>query len=135
MVVGDDPRAVVVGEERVVEVGQESGRRRRVRVGERPVGEVEQLTAILVPARAQARPQRFDHLAQLRQPGPRLHVPNSGGTERAEVAKDHVLRRGVGLELTREPRFRRRMSGLPAGAPDTPRRHLDERHERPDGLG
>src|SRR5215211_7349830 len=53
----DDPRAIGVGDEDVVELGQEAWRRGRAGIGQRGVGQVEELAAGLVAEGAQPRAQ------------------------------------------------------------------------------
>ena len=57
----DHARAVGVGEEHVVELGQEARWGRGVGVGQRRVGDVEELPAMLVAERPQARAQALEH--------------------------------------------------------------------------
>ena len=113
-------------EEDVVVLGQEARRRGRLRVWSGRVGEVEQLTASLVAERDQARPQTLDDLAQPCEARPRGDVGDGRGPEGAEVAQDHVVERGLGLERAAQPRLGRRRDRLRGLAPDASRRHLDE---------
>ena len=60
---GDDARAIVVGEEDVVVLGQEAGRSRGLRIGARGLREVEELAAARVPERPEPRAEPVDHVA------------------------------------------------------------------------
>ena len=61
----DDPRPVGVAEQDVVVLGQEARRGRRVRVGPRRVGQVEQLASRSVPEGDELGSQRVDDRARV----------------------------------------------------------------------
>ena len=96
------------GTEDVVVLGQEAHRRGR-RGRPRGVGEVEELHAALVAEGAQAGPQALHHLAQPRQPAPRLHVADRGRAEGAEVAEHEVIERRRLLQPAAEERLEARV--------------------------
>ena len=96
VLLGDHARAVGVGEQQVVVLGQEAGRRGRLGVGPGRIGQVEQLAALLVGERAQPRSQPVDHLAHAGEARPRPDVGDRGGAERGEVAEHHSSRERSG---------------------------------------
>ena len=93
----DDAGPVGVGQEDVVVVGQEPGRRVGVGIGARGPGEIEELGAPLVAEDAQARPQALDALLAPLEPRPDLHVPDAGRAETAQVAQQHPIGRARAL--------------------------------------
>ena len=120
---------LLVAEQRVVVLRQEPHRRRRVGVGQRRVGHVEQLPPGFVAIRAEARPEALDDLLELRQPAPRLDVHDGGGAVPREVSHDQVVDRGLRVERAAEPGLGGGPRGLSALSPDAARRHLDHRQE------
>ena len=91
MLVGDDPTPVGVGDEDVVELADEPWRGGRRWFRERPVGEVEELVALLVGERAQQRPQAVERRSQPGQARPRRGVADCSGSKGGEVAQDEVV--------------------------------------------
>ncbi len=77
-----------MGQDQVVELGDQPHRRWRPGAGPRRLRQVEQLSPLLVTEGAQAGPQPVGHLAEPGQPRPGLHVGDRGRAERAEVARD-----------------------------------------------
>src|SRR3954451_11449721 len=71
VLVGDDPAAVVVGQQQAVEVGQEPDGRGRAGVGPRGVREIEQLAPAVVGERRELVAHPLEH---------RLEVPDAGTT-------------------------------------------------------
>ena len=124
----DDPRAVGVGHEDVVELGQEARGRGRRGVGERGAGNVEQLGAALVAEAAQARAQAVDHRAHAGQARPRADIGDAGRPEGGEVAQDGLVGRAVALERTAQPCLGGRQPRLRARAREQrpARRHLHQ---------
>ena len=103
---GHDAAAIRVREQDVVVLGQVAHGGRRVRIGERRVGEVEELAPVLVGEGPELRAQPLDDLAQSRQPTPGRHVGNARRAERGEVPQDDLVqrripRRGAGRATTR----------------------------------
>ena len=132
---GEQARAVVVGEREVVVLGQEARRRGRVRVGQQPVRDVEQLAAALVAERPQPGPQPVDHRAQPGEPGPGADVGDRRRPEGREVAQHEPVHRRVGVERRAEERLRERPARLARLPPQPARRHLHERAAERDRLG
>src|SRR5215210_7996587 len=91
VVVGDDAGAISMGQDQVIELGQEAWRGRSVRAGPRRVGQVEQFLAVLVAEGAQARPEPLGYLGEPGQARPGLYVRDGGRSERPEVAHDHLV--------------------------------------------
>ena len=87
----DDPTAVVVAEDRVVERRQEAHRGRRVGVGTRRVGKVEQLAAALVAEGDELLADRGDRGRQTRQAAPGTQVGDGRRAERGQVAPGQSL--------------------------------------------
>src|SRR5439155_22688164 len=125
----DPAGQVLVADQDVVVFGQEAWWRRCLRVGERTIYNIEQLTATLVVKRSQFRPEAFDDAPQPGQTGPCGDVGNCGGTEALEVAKDQAIRRRADLERTSKPVLGRCPTGLGALTPDAARRHLHDGHQ------
>src|SRR5207253_11457812 len=121
----DDASAVVVREEQVVELGEETRWSGRVRVGEGSIADIEQLTTALVPKHSQLGAQALADVAERRQPRPRRDVRDGRWTEGFKVAPDEGLNRRLGVDRVLQPEFRRRPGGLGAPAPDPARWHLD----------
>ena len=120
-----------MGEGDVVVLGQEAGRGGRVRIGQRPVGHVEQLLSVLVAecravAGAAARRPRAARSVSTRC----ACRPPSRGRSR-QVAQHELVDCGVRLERPRRATARWAPSGLAALAPEPARRNLD--HGRVDG--
>ena len=126
--VAEDPRAVGVREDEVVEPRHEPRRRGRLRIGQRRARKVVEHLPVL----ARERPQRHP-LERLRD---RLHPRHArpladvllrrrpvGGEVRADDLVERLLRRGRrAAHLPGSPRCRRR---VPAVAPDPGRGHVD----------
>jgi hypothetical protein len=125
-----DPRAICVGEERVVVLREEPRRSGRVRIGERPALDVEELDAGLVPESAQPRPERVEDLGEASQARPGLSVTDARRPERAEVPEHELVPRAPCGERAAEPRLRREENRFSRPAPEAARRNLDERDER-----
>ncbi len=125
--VGDDPAPVVVREGDVVVLGQEPRRRRRVRVGARCIGQVEELAAGLVAERPELRSEPLDDLPQAGQPRPRPDVRDGRRTECREIAEDGLVECGIRTERPRQPGLERRPGRSTRPAPDASRRQLDDR--------
>jgi hypothetical protein len=135
VLVGDDPGAVRVADEDVVEVAQEADRDRRVGIRAGSVGEVEELPAGLV-AEADGLSAVGEALrggGEPRQPRPGLGVGDRGRAERSEVPGEQrrVVDAGV-VELVAQPRFDREVVRGPAAAPQAARRRVHERDEDAD---
>ena len=105
-----------------------------IRIGEPPVGHVEELGAILVPEGAQLR-HAARRSADPRQPGPGRDVLDAGRSERGQVAAHRLVRLGRATDPAPQPRLRGRQRRPPAAAPQATRRHLDERDQVRDGVG
>jgi hypothetical protein len=95
VLVGHDAGAVGVGEQEVVERGQEPWRGRRVGVGTGRVRQVVQLPPVLVAEGTQRRAEPLDRLAKPREAGPGLDVVDGRRPERRQVPLDHASRRGA----------------------------------------
>ena len=91
-VVTHETGTVGVRQQHVVVLGEKPRWCRRVGIGPRRVGQVEQLAASLVEEHPQARPEPFDHLAHPGQARPGRHVGDGRRPERAEVAENHRRR-------------------------------------------
>ncbi|GAA4884752.1 hypothetical protein GCM10023403_60400 [Pseudonocardia benzenivorans] len=96
MRVVDDPAAVVVAEDRVVEGRQEPHGGRGVGIGPRRVGEVEQLAAALVVEGDQLGADGRDGGGQPGQTAPGPQVGRRRGPVGREVPTDEPLPDGVG---------------------------------------
>src|SRR5918993_1143731 len=95
ILIGDEAGAICVGEDQVVEFGQEARRSRDVRVGHRGVGHIEEFFSALVTEDTEARPEPLDHLAESGQARPDLYILDGGRTESTEVTQHNILdRRG-----------------------------------------
>ena len=121
-------------QEDVVVLGQEADRRRRVRVRDRRVGQVEQLAAGLVAVRDERRAQPLEDLAQPGQPRPGPGVGGRRGAERREVAADRLVRSWVAVHRGAQPRLGGRVRRPPGPAPQAARRDLDEREQEAGGI-
>ena len=131
----EHPAPLGVREQDVVVLGQEADGRRRLRIGPRRVGQVEELAAVLVAEGPQARPEALDDLAQPGQPAPGRHVGDGRRAERGEVPEHDVVERRPARERTAEPRLGGREPDLRRRAPDAAGRHLDEREPAATGEG
>ena len=129
----DDPRSVGVREQEVLVVVEEARRSRRVGIRSRRLGQVEQLRPSSSRKTTELRPQAVEHLAQLRQPAPHLGVHDARGAERREVAADQVVEgdRRTGGRSPSQASIDVCATGA-APSPQAARRHLHERHARPD---
>ena len=103
VVVGHDAGAVGVGEQDVVEVGEEARRGRGVGVGAGGVGEVVEDPAVVVAEAAQVGGELFDRAAEAGEAAPGLDVGDRGRAERGQVALDQVPGRGRGGQGPAEP--------------------------------
>jgi hypothetical protein len=114
-----------VGQQDVVELGQEPHRDRRLRVGARGVGEVEELLAGLVAEGHELRAQRLERRGEPGEAGPLLGVHHRRRAERPEVTQDELLDRHRLLGPA-EPVLDGRADGSSALVPQAARRQLDE---------
>ena len=128
--VAEDPGAVGVREDEVVEPRHESRRRGRLRIGQRRARQVVQHLPVLVPERAHRQSlERLGDRLQPRHARPLADVLLGRRPVRAEIRGDEPVEGSL--------RFQRRAADLPARcrvdtatavAPDPRRRHVD--HER-----
>ena len=125
----------VVPEQRVVVVRQVPNGCRDVGVGQHGVLNVEQLPATLVAADPQRRPEPLERLPQAREAGPRRGVRDGRRPERAQVAQDRLVGRGVGGEAAPRPGIERGQGDLPAATPQAARRRLDRGQAVADRVG
>ena len=114
-------------EQDVVVLGQEAGRRGRVGVGPRRVGQVEQLAAVGVTERREGGSDVVDGRPETGHARPRTDVGEGRRPERGQVASDPdmLVRRAVGWFA--QPGLHRRPGDGSGSAPHAARRHLDER--------
>ena len=98
----------------------------RVGIGTRSVGPVEQLPAILIPARDQVGPESLDNLGQMGQAGPGLDVLDRRRPESSQVAQDQVIDRRVAGKGTPQPVLGSGVGRGPIQTPDSPGWKLDE---------
>ena len=122
---------VRVREQDVVVLGEEPDRRRRVRVGPRRIGPIEQLAAALVTEPTESGATRS---TTSRIPVNRDHDDTSadgGRPERAEVAQHNFIDRRHRDERSPEPRLDRGRRDLCRPAPQPARRYLHEREVVP----
>src|SRR5438067_5011663 len=88
----DHTSPVIVTDQDVVVFREEARWRRRLRVGEGTIRDIEQLAAPLVLKRPQFRAKPFDDAAKSGQPRPRRDVRDGGGTGGLEIAQDQPIR-------------------------------------------
>src|SRR5207237_1889573 len=112
-----DARAVVVRQQDVVIVGEETDRSFDLGWWARRFGEVEQLASFLVAEYAQSRAKSLEHRLD-REAGPCPHVRRRGRTERAQVSGDEVLFIECGAGRPAEPGLERREGHQATRAPD-----------------
>lgn len=98
-VVGDDATAISMRQQQIVEVVEETRRRRRICIWAGRIRQVEQFFALLATERHQLRSQHVDNFAQAGQAGPALHIRDRGGPERGEVTPHQILQSQVGLRV------------------------------------
>ncbi len=116
-----------MAEGEVVVLGQEARGSGGARVGERPVGNVEQLAPALVAEAAQPRAQALDHLAQPGEPAPGAQVAHRRRPEGGEVAQDDRVGVRLAVEALAQPPLGERPRRLAAPAPQPARRDLHQR--------
>ncbi len=129
-----DPRAVVVRQEDVVVLREETDRRREVGVGERAVLDVEELAAGVVAEGPQSGPQALHDLAQAGEPRPGPDVRGARRSEGPQVAQDEGIDRRRRRRPAR-PRLERRVHGPALPPPQAARRDLDQRQRVSRGVG
>ena len=120
MLLRDEPGAVGVGQQQVIELRQEAHRSRLVFVGPRRLGQIEQLAPALVAERSQLRSQRLENLSRVGQTRPRLQIVGTGRTECREVAQGHGWPRQPS-SAPRPATTRRRQSRSTTGTPTASR--------------
>ena len=131
----DQPTPVVVRQDGVVVLGQETGRSRRVGIGQRGVGQIVQLAPTFVAERAEFRPQSLGHLADAREAAPGGDVGVARRTERRQVAQHDVIDRRLGRGRSTEPRLGGGRPHLAALSPQASGRCLHERQVVAAGIG
>ena len=130
----EEARAVGVGEEHVVVLGQEPHRRGYLRVGQLAVRDIPQRSPCLIRPLPELRAEAVEDGGDAREPGPRRDVRRGRRAERAQVAEDEVVDGGRGGERTPEPRLGRRHRDLMRAAEEPARRHLHEGEVVPAGV-
>ena len=128
MLFGDDANPVGVGEERVVERGEELRRGGSVGVWQRSAGHVEQLTTALV-AEGDERGRSRSKISPSPQARPRPRVGDGGRTECPKVPHDELVWSALAGDAPAQPRFCRSQDDRLAVTPDAAGRHVHQRQQ------
>ncbi len=122
----EEARAVGMGEEHVVVLGQEPHRRGCLRVGQLAVRDIPQGSPCVIRPLPELRAEAVEDGGDAGEPGPRRNVRRRRRAERAQVAEDEVVDGGRGGERTPEPRLGRRHRDLMRAAEEPARWNLHE---------
>ena len=92
-----------------------------LRIGQRTIGHVEQLAAVLVAERPQTRAETLEDFGERAQTRPGPGVAHGGRAERGEVATDQRVGRALLAEGTAQPRLEGCAARLATRSPDAAR--------------
>src|SRR5207249_10794276 len=116
-----DPCAVRMPEQKVVEIRQQPDGHGYLGIGTRRTRQIEELGALLVAEDLQAWSHPFENVTH-GEPGPCPHVGGRGGPERGEVTAREILDRKRGTGLLSEPRRKGGQRDEASSSPDATRR-------------
>src|SRR5215213_2785532 len=92
-----------MGEQRIVELGQEARRCRSLGIGQRGAGHVEELATALVTEADKARPEPFEDIPEPAKARPRPGISDGGGAESRQITQDGLVRPAVAGHALAEP--------------------------------